>query len=238
MDGATLHENSHGPLYIQLMRRLKEDMEQGKYPAHTKIPSENQLCALYGVSRVTVRKALSILEEEGFLQRHQGKGAYVAPPPIRRDLRHINSFHDACALTGSTAGAKVLSAMMRPPSPEDMAFFSLSEGEEVLEISRLRYCDQVPVMIEINRFPPSYGFLLKEDLTTSLYAILSRHGVYPSTAEHDISLHFADREESAVLNVQKGAALLYLVERVYNQEGAPIHTSRQAIRGDRFTFRI
>lgn len=81
-----LEKKSQSPLYQQLMTRLKNDIVAGVYPAGGRIPSEQVLCDTYGVSRVTVRKAMLDLVQEGLLVRQQGKGTFVAEEKLRRDL--------------------------------------------------------------------------------------------------------------------------------------------------------
>lgn len=100
-----LNTESYSPLYKQLMQKLRADIQSGVYPVHSRIPSEQELCETYQVSRVTVRKALSELTQEGLLKRHQGKGTFVGIPRIQKDLRNVNSFHDACRM------------MAAPPAP-------------------------------------------------------------------------------------------------------------------------
>ena len=82
------------PLYRQLMARIRDDVSSGVYPAESQIPSEQEMCARYGVSRVTVRRAISELTDEGILRKQQGKGTFVCTPKLCRDLRDINSFHE------------------------------------------------------------------------------------------------------------------------------------------------
>ena len=78
MQDKPLEKKSQSPLYQQLMARLKNDILAGIYPSGARIPSEQLLCETYGVSRVTVRKAMLDLVQEGLLVRRQGKGTFVA----------------------------------------------------------------------------------------------------------------------------------------------------------------
>ena len=114
----------------------------------------------------------------------------------------------------------------------------LPEGGEVIELCRLRLSDDEPVMLEYNRFPAAYTFLEKEPIVGSLYDLLRAHGLIPTRATHDISLGHATPAVSRQLATAVGEALLLLDELVYDQQDRPLHTSRQWIRGDKFTFRI
>ena len=238
MPDTPLEKRSQNPLYQQLMQRLKNDVVAGAYPAGGRIPSEQVLCDTYGVSRVTVRKAMLDLVQEGLLVRKQGKGTFVADARVQRDLQHVTSFSDACGATGRTASSRVVDVKREHARPEDVDRLHVPEGGEVIELCRLRLCDDEPVMLEYNRFPAIYDFLEKEPLTGSLYELLHCHGLMPSRAIHDISLGHATPVVSRYLATAAGEALLLLDETVFDQQDRPLHTSRQWIRGDKFTFRI
>ena len=232
-----LNAESHSPLYKQLMRKLRADIASGVYPVHSRIPSEQELCDKYQVSRVTVRKALAELTQEGLLNRQQGKGTFVGVPRLCKDLKDVNSFHDACRLMNCTPSTRVIHAQLTYTTEEDVRDL-LCESDQVVETLRLRLADDTPVMLETNRFPLHYEYLLQEDLTGSLYGILQEHGIEANQAVHEISLTYATASQAKYLCVNEGDALLNLREIIYDQYGRPLHTSKQLIRGDRFTFRI
>ena len=238
MQDRHLEKKSQSPLYQQLMSRLKNDIMAGVYPAGARIPSEQLLCDTYGVSRVTVRKAMLDLVQEGLLVRRQGKGTFVAEERIQRDLQQVTSFSAACRQMGHTAGARLVSAEMQEATAEDCEKLGLAPGSRVAEICRVRLCDDEPVMLEINRFAESYAFLLRESAESSLYALLAARGVKPASAVHDISLGHATPAVARHLGCNPGDALLLLDEMVLDQHGEPLHLSRQWIRGDKYTFRI
>ena len=238
MPDGILEKKSHSPLYQQLMTRLKNDILAGVYPAGGRIPSEQVLCDTYGVSRVTVRKAMLDLVQEGLLLRRQGKGTFVADQRLQRDLHQITSFSTACRNMGRRASAKVVSVTRELAQPEDAERLMLQPGDRVLCVCRVRLCDDEPVMLEFNRFPLAYDFLDNDDLTDSLYETLRKHGVIPSKATHDISLGHATPAVSRYLQTAPNEALLLLDELVLDQHEKPLHVSRQWIRGDKFTFRI
>ncbi len=233
-----LEKKSQSPLYQQLMTRLKNDIVAGVYPAGGRIPSEQLLCETYGVSRVTVRKAMLDLVQEGLLVRRQGKGTFVADERIQRNLHQITSFSNACREMGHTASAKLVSAQMEEATPDDVEKLCVPPDGKVLEICRVRLSDGEPVMLEINRFPERYAYLREENAEASLYEQLRRRGIIPTSAAHDISLGHATPMVSKHLNTGQGDALLLLDELVLDQHGEPLHSSRQWIRGDKFTFRI
>jgi len=243
MEGINVHDKplekkSQSPLYQQLMGRLKNDILAGVYPAGARIPSEQLLCDTYGVSRVTVRKAMLDLMLLGRYVHRQGKGTFVAEERIQRDLQQITSFSAACRQTGHTASARLISAEMTDGTAEDCEKLGVPQGSRVVEICRVRLCDGDAVMLETNRFPARYAFLLSENAEESLYMLLASRGVKPASAVHDISLGHATPMAAKHLGCSQGDALLLLDELVLDQHGEPIHLSRQWIRGDKYTFRI
>lgn len=233
-----LNTNSYSPLYKQLIQKLRSDIQSGVYPVHSRIPSEQELCETYQVSRVTVRKALAELTQEGLLNRRQGKGTFVGIPRIRKDLRDVNSFHDICRVMGCTPSTRVVHAQWVHPDEPDATELNCAAQEQAVEIVRLRLADNTPVMLETNRFPAAYGWLLEADLSGSLYALLAERGIEAQQAIHEISLCYATAAQAKALGVEPGDALMCLREVIYDQHGRPLHTSHQVIRGDRFTFRI
>ncbi len=233
-----LHKTSESPLYKQLMQRLRNDITAGVYPSGERIPGEQALCEIYGVSRVTVRKALDEIVREELLVRRQGKGTFVAQEKIKRDLSHVTSFSDACAQIGQTAETRLIERKRETATAEDRARLGIASGGDVISVCRLRLSDGEPVMLEYNRFSAAFRFLWDDPLTGSLYRLLSNHGFVPSSAVHDISLGHAKEPVSRLLDTKPGDALLLLDQLVFDQHGNPLHLSKQWIRGDKFTFRI
>lgn len=233
-----LNSQSLSPLYKQLMDRLYADILKGTYPVNSRIPSEPSLCAHYGVSRVTVRKALAELTDEGLLLRIQGKGTFVAAPKLKRNLRDVTGFSESCRQMGKEPGSMVIHALPAQASLKDAQDLEIMENDPAVELMRLRLSDGMPVMLEKNVFSSAYAFLLQSDLTGSLYDLLAMRHIYPDRATHDISLCHASSLHAKYLEVEPGEALLHLYEVIYDQSSRPIHTSMQFIRGDRFTFRI
>ena len=233
-----LQNESSSPLYHQLMQRLAEDIEHGKYAVGSRIPPEHELEALYKVSRVTVRRALAELTAEGLLEKKQGKGTFVSTPRISQDLKSIHSFHDACKQNGFQGGTIVIHVKEEAADASDLAELELREGARILETLRVCTADGVPVVLEKNHFSMAYSYLENENLSGSLYNVLREYGIEPRQASHDISMTYASEEQARLLDIETGAPLMRLHEVVYDQKGRPLHNSIQLIRGDRFVFRI
>ena len=157
------------PLYKQLEEKLQHEIETGERPAGSRLPTENELSETYHVSRVTVRKALAGLSELGYLDRKSGKGTFVAEKKLHRSITEVISFTDMCRMMNATAGAKTIKIALEEPSEREIKEMSLKPGEKILVLERIRYMDDEPVIIELNKFPESFSFLFGEDLNdTSL----------------------------------------------------------------------
>lgn len=227
------------PLYRQLHERIKQGIKDRTYPVGSRIPTETELCEEYGISRITVRKALAELEKEGYLERRQGKGTFVTTPPVyHKDVQAVSSFHEACSHLGRKASTRVIRARTVAADDADSDELQIAKNGRVVEICRVRLADDVPVMLEINRFSMGFSYLLDSDLTGSLYNLLREYGLEASQATHDISLCQADEYQARLLGISPGTVLINLHEVIYDQKGRPLHTSRQYIRGELFTLRI
>ena len=109
MNTNNLDNNTATPLYLQLKNKLQEDIENGRLAPGSKIPTEFELGEQYGVSRVTVRKALKELSDQGYLERKSGKGTFVAEKKLQRSLSSgVFAFSEMCRSMGLTPGAQTI----------------------------------------------------------------------------------------------------------------------------------
>lgn len=226
------------PLYAQVMQQIQSDIDEGVYGPGERIPKESELCEKYAVSRITVRRAVSELSEKGILEKHQGRGTFVKAFRGNLRLREIQSFHESQHREGKKASTKVIHVKTAEASSEDERDLGISGGQHVIETLRIRYVDDVPVVIEKNHFSMAYSYLTEADLNGSLYNVLRGFGVEPTKATHEVSLVRADAQTAARLSIEKDTPLIMLYEVVYDQKGRPLHNSRQLIRGEQFTFKI
>jgi len=233
-----LNSEASSPLYVQLMQKIKNSISNGELQTGEKIAAEQELCSVYGVSRITVRKAISELEKQGILEKKQGKGTFVTVPAIHRKLHAVNSFHDTCRMNGQKPSTKVLVSRSVPAGPKDIDELGVSQGSRVVETVRVHFADRIPVILEENHFSMAYSYLLESDLNGSLYNLLSECGAEPAQATHVISLKKASKQVAGLLKIEEGTAIMFLHEVIYDKKGRPLHISSQYIRGDIFSFRI
>lgn len=226
------------PLYERVVHGIRQLIEEKGLEPGDRIPNETELCRLFDVSRITVRKGVSLLSADGILEKRQGKGTYVGIPGVITGTAGISGFYESCRKKGMRASAQVIHVKMVKASELDALELGIGKNGEVLETLRIRLADNVPVMLEKNHFSRAYSYLLDCDLEGSLYNLLRGYGAEPGSAEHEISMRVPDSETASMLSVPEGFPLIFLREVIYDQKGRPLHNSEQWIRGDIFTFRV
>ena len=141
------------PLYQQVIDIIKNEINSGAYKAGARIPNEFELAESYKVGRVTVRRAIEELVQQGYLTKRQGKGTFVNAPKLKRKIRQkddVQSFSDACRVNGMEAGARVISRKILPADSTEAQFFGVPVGTDLICVERVRTADGVPVMLENN----------------------------------------------------------------------------------------
>jgi GntR family transcriptional regulator len=139
--------HSHSPIYMQLAQQLREQIVDGRFGAGEALPSERDLCALMGASRVTVRKAIELLIDEGLLTRRQGSGTFVTPR-IQAQASFLTSFSEDAAARGDTTETIWMEKAEGEGSDEECRLLELSPGARVLRLSRVRMAHGEPLAIE------------------------------------------------------------------------------------------
>ena len=234
----TLQAESVSPLYAQLMKQIRQDIHRGVYAVGTRIPPEHELEMKYGVSRVTVRRALQELTGDGLLERKQGKGTFVSMPRAQMPERAFRGFHDVCRRSGRVPSVRVLRVREVHADPRDREELSLSGDAYVVESVRLCLADGEPVMLETNHFSMAYAYLENAELSGSLYRLLQDYGVSAEKAVYDISQKRVSGQEAALLELAEDTPVLWVRLVVFDQKGRPLHNASQLIRGDRYTLHI
>ena len=141
------------PLYQQVIDIIKNEINSGAYKAGERIPNEFELAESYKVGRVTVRRAIEELVQQGYLTKRQGKGTFVNAPKLKRKIRQkddVQSFSDACRVNGMEPGARVISRKILPADSTEAQFFGVPFGTDLICVERVRTADGVPVMLENN----------------------------------------------------------------------------------------
>jgi len=230
------------PLYLELADRLRSDIDAGTYEPGDRMPSEPALVESTGYSRSTVRKALQTLVDEGYITKSQGKGTFVSDAVAHEQVNAARaptflSFTDNARSLGVAPSTRTVDVRTVSPTPGLAEFFGISQDSEVFEVTRVRSIDGDPVMLETTWLPMAYADLNGSELDGSLYkALKARYGVEPSTGTKSIGICSATNREAFQLGVPKDSALMLLEDHVYDQNGDPLHVSKQVVLGNKYQY--
>lgn len=235
-----LKQDAITPLYVQLMEELETSIRNGVYKPGDKIMTEAEMAKEYGVSLITVRKAVGSLMEKGLVVRKQGKGTFVTKPKYSRNMKKLQSFTEMCEQMGVKPGAQVLENRLIMADKKVADRLGIEPGSNVVYISRLRLADGEPVQVEKSYFPLKYAFLLEEDLNNgSMFECLKeKAGAKVASSEKMIELCRATAEEAALMDVKKRDYLLFVKSTAYDENGEPMYAGIQLINGDRFSLYV
>lgn len=229
-----LDEASTLPLYQQLQRKLRLAIENRVLGADDALPPERDLAEELNVSRITVRKAIDGLVEEGLLIRKQGSGTFVTNR-VEKNFAKLTSFSEDMRARGRKPRSVWLDRAAGTVTPGESLTLRSSPGTPVYRFSRIRYADDAPMALE-------YATVLAdclpsvESVETSLYEALERTGNRPVRALQRLRAVLLTAEQAQLLKAQEKDAGL-LVERVgFLKDGRAVEFSQSFYRGDIYDF--
>ena len=221
--------------YEEIARYLRSEIAAAS--PGTRLPSESELCERFGVSRMTARAALQILDNEGLIVRRRGQGTFVAPRPVPRVLGSPLSFSESMRRRGLTASSRLLAAGEIDPEPDDVAALELSPGDKAVLLERLRLASDVPMAIERALLHPSLRDVLDEDLAArSLHSTMEKMGRVPTRAQAWVSARLADARERRLLDLRDPAVILTERRVITDQNGQPLEHTETRYAAERYTF--
>lgn len=229
--------NAAGPRYVQLRTRLIEGIETGVLPPDTSLPPERDLAELTGLSRVTVRKAIQELAQDGLIEQRQGSGTFVREKVTRMEqsLSQLTSFTEDMERRGLTTVSEWLERGVFMPSPEEIAGLGLSAGEQVARIYRLRKAGDHPMALERAALPLDI-LPNPTEVSSSLYDLLEQRNMRPVRAIQKISAINLQAREADLLGVAEGMAGLDIQRVSYLANGRVAELTRSTYRGDAYDF--
>ncbi|MFF5993376.1 GntR family transcriptional regulator [Lysinibacillus sp. KU-BSD001] len=234
-------KTDHRHLYLQVIDRLKSDIEKGIYQENQKLPSEFELSKSLGVSRATLREALRLLEEENVIVRRHGVGTFVNPKPVfTSGIEQLSSISSMIEKAGMEPGSIFMSAVEDEPTENDLNRFQTDIDDNVITIERVRTADSEPVVYCIDKVPSSYlpkQFLKNEDL--SIFSALEKSGqirvAYAITYIDPVGYH---EVVSPILKCGPETALLVLKQLHYDDNDKVVLYSKNYFRADKFSFHV
>jgi GntR family transcriptional regulator len=228
-------------LYARIRDELRAQIVSGLYPPHARLPSESELMAQHGVSRITVRNALAGLEKEGVLFKIAGKGVFVSKPKPSQSLVRLQGFAEAMTQHGHEIFNKILSMETLPANAEVAQRLAITEGDAVTELRRVRYLNREPVSFDVTYIAARIGAqLARADLATrDIFLILENDcGIALGYAELVIDAVLADADLANALRIAQGDPVLRITRLTHTAAGAPLDFEYLHCRVDNFQFRL
>ncbi|MFT4102013.1 MAG: GntR family transcriptional regulator [Burkholderiaceae bacterium] len=231
----------HSPLYTQIKEILRGRILEGTYQPNQQMPSESEMMAAFGVSRITVRQALSDLQGEGLVFKVHGKGTYVSRPRVFQDLDRLQGFDAAMRQKGHETHSKVLSLKAVKPSPLVQERLGLGADDEITQLRRLRFLNREPISIDVSYLPLAVGErLARHDLAArDVFAILENDlQIRLGHADLQIRAMLADDEMGRQLGTETGSPILFIERTVHTTDGKPFEYENLYYRGDAFQYKV
>lgn len=232
----TLDRNSPVPLYFQLSQELERAIREGEVKPGEHIDTEVELANRLGLSRPTVRQAVQDLVNKGLLVRRRGVGTQVVHSQMRRSVE-LTSLFDDLSVANRKPSTTVLSLSVKPADGNLAAELRIAEGENVLQIRRLRLMDGEPLAIMRNWIPATLLTTSKDELEdTGLYEVMRRQGLNVRVAHQRIGAAVAGASDARLLGVKPGAPLLVMERVAFDDTGRVIESSSHKYRADSYSF--
>ncbi len=229
-----LNPESSTPLYLQIRNGLARLIREGQLDSHDALPSERVLAERLGISRVTARKAIDRLANEGLVTRRQGSGNYIVPL-LEQPLTRLTSFTEELQQRGFAPSSRWLRRSVGAASPEELVAFGLSPGARVARLERVRLADETPMAYESTALPTSVA-LDPEAVKDSLYAFLAERGAAPTRALQHFRAANASARQADLLAIPPGQALLFITRVGYMDDGRCVEITHTWCRSDYYDF--
>lgn len=226
--------------YQRVQESLEDEIRRGGRPPGSRLPPERALAEHFGVSRVTLRRALSELERRGIVEHGRSRGWVVAGTRVGEPPNVLMSFSEMAASRNLGSSSRVIHQRARPATLDEADTFGLAPGAALFDLERLRLMDDVPILIDRTRIPLAFAPGLEDiDFSArSLYRTLEqRFSLRPTRARFSVEAVGANKDQAAYLDLRLGEPLLRCLQLTEDQGGRLFEFCEMTYRGDRYRFR-
>jgi GntR family transcriptional regulator len=229
-----LDAQDHAPLYRQLQKVLREAIANQVLGPDDALPAEREFADEMGVSRITVRKALDALVNEGLLIRRQGAGTFVAAR-VEKNFSKLSSFTEDMISRGRVPHSAWLSRTEGQVTPEESLTLGLSPGAPVYRFNRIRYADGSPMALEYSTLA-AFCMPNADFVEASLYEALEKTGHRPVRALQRLRAVLFTPEQADLLGVAARDPGLLIERRGFLRDGRAVEVTQSYYRGDAYDF--
>lgn len=222
------------PLYQQLQHALRSAIDAGAWGSASALPAERQLASALGISRITVRKAIDALVEEGLLVRRAGAGNFINTR-IEKNFAKLTSFSEDMRARGRIPRNEWLKRSEGLVTPEEALRLRLSPGAAVYRFHRIRYADELPMCLEHATIAAS-ALASLDAVGDSMYEALEAGGNRPVRALQRLSALLLNAEQARLLQTREGDAGLCVERLGFARDGRAVEFCRSWFRGDMYDF--
>jgi len=229
------------PIYHQLYSMLLDRIEDGHYKSHDRLPSENELCTVYHISRSTAQKALQILVDQGVAYRTQGKGTYVADKMVTYSITASLSYSAEIIGLHKNPLSRFISAKEMNPPARVARKLGLKKNHPVYSIQRVRLVDNTPMALQTSYLPKQLvpGLIDYEFSEGSLFKTIKKNYGYDiGEATETLKAVRCDAYEAKMLRIKEGDPVFVLERCTQLENGEAIEFVRTVLRGDKSKFFI
>lgn len=234
--------DSHIPYYVQFANLIKRQIQTGELNLGDQLPGEQELCQNFGISRTVVRQALDVLGREHLIYRRKGKGTFVTQPIINTSYaQKLSGFYHEMKMRGLEPTTRIIKNQVIRAPKRIAAQLDLSPGDLVVEIERLRFLFDIPILLVTNYIPHEFcPHLVKADLTNqSLYDFLEEQmGMVIAFGKRSIEAVRAKADQAELLEISPGSPVLKLESVSFLEDQTPIEYYFSYHRADRSRFEV
>lgn len=239
-----INRDSPVPLYIQLEEIIEKAIKNGEYKDGDKLPSENKLCSKYGVSRITVRQALNMLEQKGLVYTVHGKGTFVKEIVIDQYLFNVVNFGKILLKKGLDGHSRILSFYPNSSNKNAEMMFGTEFCGHIANLNLIGYIIKTPAVYYQSFVSTETGQKLyqcarkleMDGAAFSTYDLYSHIGINIEKIEQKITAVKAGKVLGKILEIPSGSPLLVLESKLYTSKGAPLEYKLGYYRSDKFAF--
>ncbi|WP_430336311.1 GntR family transcriptional regulator [Rhodococcus sp. ACT016] len=214
--------HSRLPKYLAIYDDLRGRLETGEWGTNDALPPQRELAASYGVTIMTLRQALRLLENDGLIESRTGAGTFPASKKYSYDLLHLAGFADDLTAQGARIETHILGSSREVPPTDVAGFLDLAAAEQVLTVTRHRIIDSRPAVLQHSYIPWLIGISPDELIDQSLYRVLAQHGYPVASANEAITIKTLGADEAEILGRPLGSPAMCSHRTNFAEDGSAV----------------